>query len=611
VRGSLRVAGFLQAAILLLAWPAAAQVRVGMLSNSLSGTIAPGYSADYGNMTGSDHSWILGGTASYSGFFYNPNFLSLNANVYVNQSRANSEFQSISNASGVTATANIFGGSHFPGSITYSKSYDQEGNYDVPGLSNYVTHGNSDVLAVNWNENLPDAPSFSAGFQMGSSQYSVYGANDQGDNLFHSLNLHSSYKLAGFNMGAFYSTGDAHSLIPQVVSGDQDTETHSDNSGEGFNISHQLPLNGSISAGVTRSDWSSDYLGNTSTGTIDLFSALASIHPTEKLSFSGSANYSDNLSGQLIESILAAGGAVPGLNSNEASDSFDLQGIGSYSPMPNLQTSAYVERRTQDFAGESYGVTSYGGGAGYSRPLLNGYFNSSLNVTANVADSTGEDTLGFSTNENYSSEILGWKVTGSFGYAQNVQTLLVTYMNSFYNYSGSVRRRWGNFTVSAGAGAGRTALTQQAGATSSSESYNVSVGYNPLISVTGTYTKASGQALETGAGLVPVPVPPPILPSGLISLYGGDGYSVGLSSSPVKKLLMSASYSRSTSNTSSTGFSSANQNNQFSSIIQYRVRKMSFNSGFARLEQGFSASGTPPEVISSYYIGVTRWFNFF
>jgi hypothetical protein len=36
-----------------------------------------------------------------------------------------------------------------------------------------------------------------------------------------------------------------------------------------------------------------------------------------------------------------------------------------------------------------------------------------------------------------------------------------------------------------------------------------------------------------------------------------------------------------------------------------------FNSGYARLEQGFSNSGTPPEVVSSFYIGVSRWFNFF
>jgi len=120
-------------------------------------------------MTGSDHSWALGGSANFSGSFYNPNFLSFNVGLYLNQSRANSDYQSISNASGVNASANIFGGSRFPGSINYSKSFDSEGNYAVPGIADYVTHGNSDAFGINWGENLPNVPSFSAGFQMAAA----------------------------------------------------------------------------------------------------------------------------------------------------------------------------------------------------------------------------------------------------------------------------------------------------------------------------------------------------------------------------------------------------------------------------------------------------------
>ena len=609
--GSLRVAWIVQAGLLLLTAPLAAQVKIGDLSSDLSGTIAPGYSADYGNMTGSDHSWAVGGTANYSGSFYNPNFLSFNVGVYLNQSRANSSFQSISEASGVNVTSNIFGGSRFPGSITYSKAYNSEGNYAVPGIANYVTHGNNDALGVNWSENLPHAPSFSAGFQMGSSQYSVYGANDQGDNAFKSVNLHSAYKVAAFNMGAYYSAGDGHAVIPQIVAGQEPTESHSDNSAGGFNVEHMLPLHGSISAGINRSNWNTDYLGISSTGTVDIVNSLASIHPTPKLSFSASANYSDNLTGQLIQSVISAGGAVSELNSSEPSNSLDLQGIACYAPRTYLQTSAFAERRTQYLLGETYGVTSYGGSASYSRPLLDGMFNAASTVTENSEDKTGDETLGFSTNENYSSEVLGWKVTGSFGYAQNVQTLLVTYMNSFYNYSGNARRRWGQFNMTMGAGAARNALTQQAGTANSSESYNASMGYGQWITANGSYSKASGQALATGAGLVPVPVPSPILPSSLVSLFGGNSYSAGVSSTPIKKLILTAAYARSSSNTSSGGLASMNQNNQFNAIIQYQVRKMSFTSGFARLEQGFSQSGMAPEVISSFYIGVSRWFNFF
>jgi hypothetical protein len=74
---------------------------------------------------------------------------------------------------------------------------------------------------------------------------------------------------------------------------------------------------------------------------------------------------------------------------------------------------------------------------------------------------------------------------------------------------------------------------------------------------------------------------------------------------------MSATYAHSDSNTSNSTTSSSNLNRQFNSIIQYRVRKLYFTSGYARLEQGFSNSGTAPEVVSSYYLGISRWFNFF
>lgn len=609
--GSLRVAWFVQALLLLATWPLAAQVRLGETSSDMSGTIASGYTADYGNMTGSDHGWTVGGAATLTGSFYNPNFLSFNVSPYLNQSRANSDFQSISDASGVNLTGNIFGGSRFPGSISYSKAYNSEGNYAVPGLANYVTRGNDETFGINWSENLPDAPSFSAGFQLGTGQYSVYGTNDEGNNAFHSLNLHSGYLVEGFNMGAYYSLGGGHSLIPQVVAGQQNTETHSNNSAGGLNITHLLPMQGSASAGFNRSTWNTDYLGSTSSGTIDTINALASVHPTRTLALTASANYSDNLSGQLIQSIITAGGVIPGLNSNATSNSLDLDAVASYAPLTNLQTSVSVERRTQTFLGETYGVTSYGGSASYSHKILNGNFNASMTISANKADQNGEDSLGFSTNENYSSEVLGWQVTGAFGYAQNVQTLLVTYMNSFYNYSGNARRRWGKFNVSAGAGGARTALTQQAGTANSSQSYNASMGYGGLFTATGSYSNASGQALATGAGLVPVPVPSPILPSDLVSLYGGNSYSFGLSSSPAKRLVLSAAYAKSNSNTSSNAVSSTNENDELNTFVQYQFRKLSFNSGYSRLEQGFSGSATPPEVISSFYIGVSRWFNFF
>jgi hypothetical protein len=587
-----------------------AQLKLGDTTTKGTGNLSSGYSATYGNMSQSAHSWSLGGAGTFSGSFYSPNFLSYNFSPYLNQSRANSNFQSISNASGVNLSTNVFAGSKFPGSLNYSKAYNSEGNYAVPGLANFVTHGNSDTFGINWNENLEGKPSFSAGYQMGKSKYNVYGSNDNGKNSFHTLNLHSNYRWEGFNLGSFYTRGNSHSMVPQIVSGQILTSISRTNV-YGVNLAHQIPLHGSASGSWNRSNWNSEFLGYTSTGSINTLNATAGVHPANRVSFSVSTNYSDNLTGQIEQSVISAGGVLPGFDTNQSSSSFDMMAVGTYTPMPNLQTAAFMERRTQSFFGETYGVTSYGGDATYSHGLLNGTINTSASVTANSADRTGEDTIGFSATETYSSILYGWHLNESFNYAQNVQTLLVTYTNSYYNYSGNVRRNWGRFNLSAGGGGARTALTQQEGTSNSSETYNGSVGFGSYIAATGSYSRADGQALTTGAGLVGVPVPVPVLPSDLVNLFGGKSYAVGLSSSPVKKLTMSATYANANSNTWSNGIASANVNNQFNTLIQYQVRKMSVVSGYARLEQGFTGTGGKPETISSYYMGLTRWFNIF
>src|SRR5579864_5542513 len=131
----------MQAGMLLLALPAAAQIKIGETTNTANGTVSSGYTATFGNMTSSTHGWTLGGAGTFAGSYYNPNFLSYSFSPYLNQSRANSNFQSISNASGVNASVNLFGGSHFPGSVSFSEAYNSDGNFGVPGLANYVTHG--------------------------------------------------------------------------------------------------------------------------------------------------------------------------------------------------------------------------------------------------------------------------------------------------------------------------------------------------------------------------------------------------------------------------------------------------------------------------------------
>jgi len=612
VRGAFLNVALILAGALLLVLPAQAQLKLGESSNNLNGTLSGGYNADYGNLVPSDHSLSFGGTGTLSGFYYNPNFLSYTISPYVNQARDNSSFQSISDASGVNLSASIFSGSKFPGSITYAKAYNSEGNYAIPGVANYATHGNSDNFGINWSEILTDWPSLSASFQTGNNQYSIYGANDSGSTNSRSFSLRSSYLLRGFNLTGYFSDGDSHSDIPEVLQGSTQPETSTSSSrGYGFAVGHPLPLNGGFSGTVNRSDVSSDFLGYSYSGTIDTYTGTAAFQPTQKFHFSVSTDYSDNLTGTLFQAITATGGIVTPPAQGESSHAFDVLGNASSSVMQNLQALASADHRQQFFEGKSYGADSYGGGVIYGRVLFGGNLNTALTLTENTVSTSSANELGFNGTINYNKRFAGWTAGVFANYAQNVQTLLITYMSSFYGYGGNIRRRWGRFGWTAGTSFNKTGLTEQAGTSSSSQSYNSSVSYSPWININATYSKSNGNGIETGAGLTATPTPQPILTPNDLILFAGSSYSFGLASNPMRRLTIASSFARAYGNSNVVGITSSNNTEQINTLFQYQFRKMYLTGGYSRLDQGFSVSGTPPEKISAFYFGVSRWFNFF
>jgi hypothetical protein len=606
-------AGCVLAGVLLLALPAAGQLEVGNnLSLNLNGTLGGGYNADYGNLFGSSHSLAGNGTGTLSGSYYNPNFLSFNVSPYYGQSRANSNYQSVFDSSGVNASTSIFSGSHFPGSISYAKSYNSEGNFGVPGVADYTTRGNSDTLGVTWSENLPDEPSLSATFQRGSNEYSIFGTSQNGNSTFDSLTLRSGYLVDQFSLGAFYQRGASNSLIPQLIATDEPPQSvSSDNSGFGFNVSHPLPMRGVFTTSFTRSEFDTGFLGSTYNGAVDLVTANAGIQPTNKLHLSAGGDYSDSLTGQLYESIVAAGGVAPLQNPNESSHGLDIIGTASYAVAKGLQTEVDVERREQSFLGETFGENSYSGSLFYTTGFLGGNVNAAVSVTDNTLDNSSQNSLGFTTTANYTRRIDNWVMSGSFSYAQNAQTLLITYTTSYYNYSGNIRRRWGLFNWNAGATAGRSALTEQPGTQNSSQSYTTGIGYSHFVNLSGSYSKSSGNGIETAAGLALNPVPQPVLTPSSVILFAGDSYSVGFGSSPIKRLTIAASYARANNSFVLASAGSTGATAQYNTLFQYQFRKVYLTGGYSRLQQGFSTSATGPAVVSSYYIGLSRWFNFF
>ena len=131
---------------------------------NLNGTVSAGYGDDYSNVAGSDHSIAGAGEADLTGMYFNPNFLSFEVQPFYNQSRLNSTFQSMTASSGVYANAKLFGGSSFPGTISFADVYNNSGNFGVPGLTNFTTHGNDESLAINWGVHLHNLPSLHFSF---------------------------------------------------------------------------------------------------------------------------------------------------------------------------------------------------------------------------------------------------------------------------------------------------------------------------------------------------------------------------------------------------------------------------------------------------------------
>ena len=595
---------------------ASAQVAAGEASMNLNASVSAGYGDDYSNVGGSDHSIAGAGEADFFGSYYNPNFLSFEIQPFYNQSRLNSTFQSLTASSGVNASANIFGGSRYPGSISYSNTYNSSGNFGIPGLPNFTTHGNSDSLAVNWGVHLRDLPSLHFSFSNSNSDYSVYGADTQGRVHADTFALSSAYRIAGFSLNGGYQHSGDSAVTPEFLAGESTQQNNSVANTFFFGVGHNLPWNGSISASAARYDISTQ-LGDPNSSdkyntNIDTLNGALAFAPLPRLTVGGNTYYTDNLEGTLYNALLTAGVSVPQIEAPQSSHSLSLTGYASYDlPAQKLHFNALAERQVQTFLGISFADVSYNGTAVYSNGLLGGTFNGDLGLTWTSLDTTHQSLLGVNSSVNYTHAIQHWNLAGSFGYSQDTQTVLIAYTTSGYTYNGSVGRRirrksyWGAYASGA-----RSLLTGEPGSANSSQNYSTSLSL-PAFNISGSYSLSSGNALLTPTGLVATPAPLPVINPAAVVLYNGRSYSLGFGSTPVRGLVLSASYAKAVSGTNSNSQLSNNNNENMYFLMTYHFRKLNFLAGYDRLVQGFSASGIPPTMVGSFYAGISRYFNFF
>jgi hypothetical protein len=580
----------------------------------MDGTLGLGYSADYASDQPSSSGVGLSGVGNIQGNYFDPRFLSFSIIPSYNRSQANSQGEggSLTNASSIQAGFGIFGGSHFPGTISYNKTTNASGTYAVPGVQGFVTHGDATNFTVGWAALLPNLPPVSASYSVQSSESSLFGTSQEDHSTSRNFNLQSSYRLRGWQLTGHMVDIALRTETPSFTSVGA-TNVGTDNAmNMNINTSHKLPFSGGVALSYSHGSFSGGGEGSQQSGSDDSFAASASFLPTRRFSTQFQFQYNGDLQSQVENQLVTAGSIAPHVNLGNGSHTLSFSNSDTFYFRFNLSAAFNASRIQQEVYGTSVAADTYSGILSYhfQKPLWG-----TMLIYAGVNDQAANgvnEGASLNAGANFSRLIRSFQVSGSFAYSQGVQTVLAFVTTSNYSVNASVSRdltrrlRWyANFNEF------HSGISPVAGISNYTRGVSTSLLYKAF-AVAANYSEASGTALITQNGLVatPVGIPTSLLGANQYLLNSGKSYSLS-GSGTARKVIVSGSYTHSEELTSSPGLDSANSSSVLFVNATYPWRKMGFAAGFSHITQGVGASGTAPAAYSSYYVGIQRWFKAF
>ena len=105
----------------------AAQLQIGdNFKMNMNGTVGFGYGGSFSDPGASGHNLNMLGQGLVTGSYYDPKFLNFTVQPYYTRDQNNASSLSIFSDSGITANANLFSGSHFPGFVSYGKNFNRD-----------------------------------------------------------------------------------------------------------------------------------------------------------------------------------------------------------------------------------------------------------------------------------------------------------------------------------------------------------------------------------------------------------------------------------------------------------------------------------------------------
>ena len=207
-----------------------------------------------------NHGLTFGFGGGFDGYYYNPNFLNFNITPYYNQSRADSDYQSLTNASGVAASANFFTGSHFPVRSVITTTTTARELSAWRTTPNFTTQGNGQGFGINWSCAVSGLANDVGGISVWQRQRNAVRDRPEDLELTGILNVQVGLSARGLQPERLLRSRHVTRIYPDVLTG---TANLNDSQGydTGISASRNIPFwNGAFSANYSHTSYSSNYV---------------------------------------------------------------------------------------------------------------------------------------------------------------------------------------------------------------------------------------------------------------------------------------------------------------------------------------------------------------
>ncbi len=610
VAGTRRYRCGLLVCVFLVTQAAMAQVSVeGVQFQSLQGQLGFGYDGQYGTQEQSSHDAGINGNLSTGGFYYHPGFLSFQANTYYARADSSAETATLTDSKGYNTGAAIFGGSQDPGYVSFAQNWGQTGTYGLAALgAGLNSTSNNRNFAVSWLfKNLP-VKNLSVYFGDTVNDVDIPGIGVNSNSASKGFGASTSgYRVLGFLLGAGYQHSSTDSTTN--ISGADGETIGGTGASNVFHVlaSRTLPLHSNLSLSAYRIMTSSSGEGDKSSSGSNEFDGSISSR-VWRLPISGSISYNDNVFQTVVQQLNAEGQLIYISQTSPKIGELNMSLFSSYSLPHQVFVTGFLSHQEEFVAGENVGSTGYGGTVGYGF----GKFLKGLTVTVGMHDNAtqvGNTGAGLTATASYRRNLGAWRFNANANYSQGVQTLLALNTESSGGANASVRRELAHgISFGANAGYGRSLYSNVQGPATELKNAGVNFGWMKQ-SLSVYYAESSGNMIVTNQGLVQNPVPG--LGSNQTVPFSGKSYNAGYANTLIKNTALSLAWSRFVSTGSGTGLLSDTSSEQYSGSLAYAYRKLNFTANFVHSEQGASVTTALPSNITVFYVGVSRWFNFF